>query len=111
QFQKETVETDISPSQYFDFRGKIKNDDLIRKFVPDLTSFQTINLYGAYNADNRKITVYGSVPQVQYSAYQLNDIKLSAGNDEESLNYSVTLNQLDRDRKSTRLNSSHVKIS
>lgn len=98
QFQKETVETDISPSQYFDFRGKIKNDDLIRKFVPDLTSFQTINLYGAYNADNRKITVYGSVPQVQYSTYQLNDIKLSAGNDEESLNYSVTLNQLDSEQ-------------
>ena len=98
QFQNKTVEEDISPSQYFDFRGKIKNDDLIRKFVPELTSFQTINLYGAYNADTRKVTVYGSVPQLQYRAYQLNDIKLSAGNDEENLNYSVTLNQLDSEQ-------------
>ncbi len=98
-FQKESdPKKPISPSQYFDFKGKIKNDDLIRKFAPALTSFQTINLYGSYNADSRKITVYGSVPQVQYDAYQLNDIKLSAGNDEESLNYSVTLNQLDSEQ-------------
>src|SRR5690606_3405398 len=97
-FQKETVEADISPSQYFDFRGKIKNDDLIRKFVPELKSFQTINLYGAYNADTRKITVYGSLPQLEYAAYQLNNIRLSAGNDEEQLNYSLTLNQLDSEQ-------------
>ena len=100
-FQKDTTQTTqkiISPSQYFDFRGKIKNDDLIRKFVPDLKSFQTINLYGAYNADTRKITVYGSVPQVEYGAYMLNDIKLSAGNDEENLNYAVTLKQLDSEQ-------------
>ena len=97
-FQQETVETNISPSQYFDFRGKIKNDDLIRKFVPELKSFQTINLYGAYNADTRKITVYGSVPQLEYAAYQLNNIRLSVGNDEEQLNYSLTLNQLDSEQ-------------
>src|SRR5690606_24449744 len=97
-FQKETVEADISPSQYFDFRGKIKNDDLIRKFVPELKSFQTINLYGAYNADTRKITVYGSLPQLEYAAYELNNIRLSVGNDEEQLNYSLTLNQLDSEQ-------------
>lgn len=97
-FQKDAALKPISPSQYFDFRGKIKNDDLIRKFVPTLTSFQTINLYGAYNADTRKITMYGSLPQLEYGAYKLNDIKLSAGNDEESLNYSLTLNQLDSEQ-------------
>ncbi len=97
-FQKDTIQKTISPSQYFDFRGKIKNDNLIRKFVPELKSFQTINLYGAYNADTRKITMYGTVPQLEYGAYKLNDIKLSAGNDEESLNYSLTLNQLDSEQ-------------
>src|SRR5690606_27102480 len=91
-------EADISPSQYFDFRGKIKNDDLIRKFVPELKSFQTINLYGAYNADTRKVTVYGSLPQLEYAAYQLNNIRLLVGNDEEQLNYSLTLNQLDSEQ-------------
>lgn len=97
-FQKDSELKPISPSQYFDFRGKIKNDDLIRKFVPELKSFQTINLYGAYNADTRKITLYGSVPQLEYGAYMLNDIKLSAGNDEESLNYALTLDQLDSEQ-------------
>jgi len=99
QFQKPSNQPlTITPSQYFDFRGKIKNDDLIRKFVPTLTSFQTINLYGAYNADTRKVTVYGSVPKVTYGAYNLTDIKLSAGNDEERLNYAVTLNELDSEQ-------------
>jgi len=97
-FQKDSALKPISPSQFFDFRGKIKNDDLIRKFVPELKSFQTINLYGAYNADTRKITMYGSLPQLEYGAYKLNDIKLSAGNDEESLNYALTLNQLDSEQ-------------
>ena len=99
QFQKQSAQpVAITPSQFFDFRGKIKNDDLIRKFVPELKSFQTINLYGAYNADTRKITMYGSLPQLEYGAYKLNDIKLSAGNDEESLNYALTLNQLDSEQ-------------
>ena len=66
--------------------------------MPELKSFQTINLYGAYNADTRKITLYGSVPQLEYGAYMLNDIKLSAGNDEESLNYALTLDQLDSEQ-------------
>src|SRR5690606_30159939 len=35
-FQKDSALKPISPSQFFDFRGKIKNDDLIRKFVPEL---------------------------------------------------------------------------
>ncbi len=38
------------------------------------------------------------MPQLEYGAYKLNDIKLSAGNDEESLNYAVTLNELDSEQ-------------
>src|SRR5690554_5438351 len=80
------------------FRARFKDDDLIRKFVPELTSFATINLYGAYNVDDKKITMYGSVPHLQYSAYKLNDIKLSAGNEEGKLNYAVTLKELDSEQ-------------
>ncbi|HUH25076.1 MAG TPA: translocation/assembly module TamB domain-containing protein, partial [Flavobacterium sp.] len=98
QFQKEDQTLKIEPNQQFNFRAKIKNDDLIRKFVPDLTSFATINLYGAYNVDDEKITVYGSIPQLQYGVYQLNDIKLSAGNEEQQLNYSITLNELESEQ-------------
>lgn len=97
-FQKDTIAQKIEPHQFFNFRAKFKNDDLVRKFVPDLTSFETINLYGAYNADEKKITMYGSVPQVTYGAYKLNDIKLSAGNDNDQLNYAVTLKEFDSDQ-------------
>lgn len=97
-FKNEDQAIKIEPNQYFNFRAKIKNDDLIRKFVPDLTSFATINLYGAYNVDDKKITVYGSIPDLKYAAYQLNDIKLSAGNENDQLNYAVTLKELESEQ-------------
>lgn len=97
-FEQESEEQDIETGQYFNFRARFKDDDLIRKFVPELTSFATINIYGAYNADDQKITMYGSVPHLQYSAYKLNDIKLSAGNEEGKLNYAVTLKELDSEQ-------------
>lgn len=97
-YQKTVVDKKIDAHQYFNFRAKIKNDDLIRKFAPELTSFEPINLYGAYNADDKKITVYGSIPTLQYGAYNLENVKLSAGNDEDRLNYSVTLNELNSEQ-------------
>src|SRR5690554_2222816 len=97
-FQEGTDEQTIEPNQYFNFRARFKDDDLIRKFVPELTSFATINLYGAYNVDDKKITMYGTIPKLQYAAYQLNDIKLSAGNDEGQLNYSLTLKELESEQ-------------
>lgn len=98
QFQKETDVQIIEPDQYFNFRARFKDDDLIREFVPELTSFATVNLYGAYNVNDEKITVYGTIPELQYAAYQLNDIKLSAGNDEGQLNYSLTLKELESEQ-------------
>lgn len=97
-FQKTSTEAVIEPKQYFDFRAKIKNDDLIRKFVPDLKAFSTVNLYGSYNADLKNVTMYGSIPNVEYGAFVLNDIKLSAGNDEEQLNYELTLNEFNSEQ-------------
>ena len=97
-FQDENPELKIEPHQYFNFKARFKNDVLIQEFVPDLTSFENVNLYGVYNADAQKITMYGSVPQIKYGAYTLNNIRVSAGNDAEQLNYSLTLKDLDSEQ-------------
>jgi hypothetical protein len=39
---------------------------MIRKFVPDLKSFETINLTGNYDADSQKIEIDGQIPQLLY---------------------------------------------
>ena len=57
QFQKPARNQKIQAGQFFTFNAKIKNDDLIRKFVPELKSFETINLTGNYDADSHNIEI------------------------------------------------------
>ena len=66
QFQKPAKNEKIEAGQFFTFNAKIKNDDLIRKFVPELKSFETINITGNYDADSQKIEIDGQIPQVLY---------------------------------------------
>uniref|UniRef100_A0AAU6WP49 Translocation/assembly module TamB n=1 Tax=Chryseobacterium endophyticum TaxID=1854762 RepID=A0AAU6WP49_9FLAO len=61
QFQKPGKMQKIQGGQFFTFNAKIKNDDLIRKFVPELKSFETINLNGNYDADSQKIEIDGQI--------------------------------------------------
>lgn len=81
----------IDPSQHFDFTMKLKNDDLIRKFVPDLKSFETINLTGNYDADSQKLNVDGEIPQLTYGVNSINNAKLTINNNGDALQYSLTV--------------------
>ncbi|HAD79711.1 MAG TPA: hypothetical protein DCF99_10285, partial [Flavobacteriaceae bacterium] len=44
EFQKPNKDEKIEPHQFFTLNAKIKDDELIRRFVPDLKSFETITL-------------------------------------------------------------------
>ena len=91
QFQKPSAKAKVEPNQYFTFDAKIKNDDLIRKFVPQLTDFETITLQGDYNADSKKININGQIPQLVYGKNQVKDGKLIVSNEGEKLNYSLNV--------------------
>jgi hypothetical protein len=89
QFQKPGKAEKIDPGQHFTFNAKIKNDDLIRKFVPDLKSFETINLAGNYDADSQKIEINGQIPQLLYGENSIEKGSLKVTNENQALQYSL----------------------
>ncbi|HAY3536442.1 translocation/assembly module TamB domain-containing protein [Elizabethkingia anophelis] len=89
QFQKHGKAQNIQPGQHFAFNAKIKNDNLIRKFVPDLKDFETITLNGNYDADSQKIEVDGRIPQLQYGENSIQGGALKITNENQALQYNL----------------------
>jgi hypothetical protein len=89
QFQKPGKADKIQQGQFFTFNAKIKNDDLIRKFVPDVKSFETINLVGNYDADSQKIEIDGQIPQLLYGENSIENATLKVTNENQALQYNL----------------------
>lgn len=89
QFQKPGKMQKIQGGQFFTFNAKIKNDDLIRKFVPELKSFETINLNGNYDANSQKIEIDGQIPQVLYGENSIENATLKVTNENQALQYNL----------------------
>ena len=81
----------IDPNQFFTFNAKIKDDNLLRKFVPELTEFEPITLTGNYDADSRKLEVNGQIPQVKYGANNITGGVITINNENDALVYDVKL--------------------
>lgn len=91
QFQPVDSLTKVDSGQYFTLNAKIKDDDLIRKFVPELKSFQTINITGNYDADSQKIELDAQIPQVSYSEYSVEGTSLKISNENQALQYDLNV--------------------
>lgn len=94
QFQKPAKSQKIDPGQYFTLNARIKNDDLIRKFVPDLKDFETIHLTGNYHADSQKIELNGQIPQLLYGENTIEDASLKVTNENQALQYRLNVTAL-----------------
>ena len=92
QYQKPgTKIAKVDPNQYFTFNAKIKDDDLLRKFVPELTNFEPITLVGSYDADSKKLEVDGQIPQVTYGKNTISGGAITINNLNDALVYNVSL--------------------
>jgi len=91
QFQKPGKAQKIDAGQFFTINASIKNDDLIRKFVPDLKSFETININGNYNADSQIIELDAKIPQVLYGTNSLENTSLKITNQNQALQYDLSV--------------------
>lgn len=94
QFQKPSKADKIDAGQFFTLNATIKNDDLIRKFVPELKSFETINITGNYNADSQKIELDAKIPQVLYGTNSLENTNIKITNDNQALQYNLDVTSL-----------------
>ena len=93
QFQPKSKQK-INPHQYFSFNATVKDDDLIRKFVPELKSFETITLNGNYDADTQKLEVDGKMPQVLYGENEIENGVLKITNENNALQYNLNVASL-----------------
>ncbi len=93
-FQKTGKQQRITPNQYFTVVAQIKDDDLIRKFVPELKSFDNIDLTANYEADSQKLMVDAKMPNVVYGANTIENGTLNINNENEALQYQVNLGSL-----------------
>ncbi|AZA80709.1 cell envelope biogenesis protein AsmA [Chryseobacterium lactis] len=91
QFQKPDKKQKIDPGQHFAFTAKVKNDDLIRKFVPDLKDFETINITGNYDADSQKIELDGQIPRLLYGENSIEKGTLKVTNENQALQYNLNV--------------------
>ena len=94
QFQKKSSLPTVHPGQYFTLDAKIKDDDLIRKFVPELNSFQTLHLTGNYQTDTQSIKLHANIPQLDYDKNKIEQGKLSIFNQNEALHYALQIEKI-----------------
>lgn len=81
----------LNPNQYFTFTGKIKDDKLIKNFLPDLKNFDVITLNGNYDADSRKINLTADAPTVVYGENTIKNVQLTVDNKADALDYHLSL--------------------
>lgn len=91
QFQPVSDSVSIDPNQYFTLDARIKNDDLIRKFVPDLQSFETIHITGSYDADSQSIELNGEIPHITYGEYLVENARIQIQNENQALQYNLNV--------------------
>ena len=97
-FQTAGGKKTITPGQHFTFNAVLKNDDLIRKFVPDLKSFETITLNGNYDADSQNLNVDGTIPQLTYGANQVENGILKVYTEANAIKYSLNVDKISSDK-------------
>ncbi len=87
-------QTKVDAGQFFTFDAKLKDDKLLREFVPDLTEFEPITLKGNYDSDTRKLEVNGEIPQVTYAKNTISGGSISINNLNDALTYDLNVAQL-----------------
>ena len=88
-FQKAGKSQKIEPNQHFNLIATVKDDDLIRKFVPELKSFETINITGNYDADTQKINLDAQIPQLTYGENNIEGATLRIFDENNALQYAL----------------------
>lgn len=95
------------PDQRFRFFARIYNPKFIQNFVPELTTFSPSVMYGLLDTKKDSLTMKAWVPQVVYGDYKVDSTKLSIDNNDQKLNYKLTVKSM----QSSSINLFNTEIS
>ncbi|NHN26895.1 translocation/assembly module TamB [Flavobacterium jejuense] len=80
-----------SEPQHLTFEINIKEEEIIKKIVPDLKEMSAISISGNYNSANDSIVVNASVPNLNYAGNQITAGNFSITTKNEALIYNLNV--------------------
>lgn len=97
-FQTAPKAQNIAPNQHFNLVATVKDDDLIRKFVPELKSFETINLTTNYDADSKQVNLDAQIPQLTYGGNDIENATLRIFQENNALQYALNAEKVSTEK-------------
>jgi hypothetical protein len=67
----------------------IKEDEILKKIIPDLKEMSAITISGLYNSSNDSIVLNASIPNLNYAGNEIVAGNISINNENESLVYKI----------------------
>ncbi|MNS53078.1 hypothetical protein D3C72_858220 [compost metagenome] len=93
--------------QQFDLKIGVKDDPILVKLIPQLTSVSPIEITGRYNSEGDSITVNGKIPKIIYGTNTITNGQLDIETDENALIYSLVIDDI----KNSQINLPYTSIS
>lgn len=79
------------PDQRFRFFMRIKNSDLLQKFVPELSTFNPALFYGLLDTQKDSLLVKGIFPKIVYGGFAVDSTTININNDQNKLTYDLNI--------------------
>ena len=84
----------VDPGQYFTLQATVKNDSLLHRLMPSLSSFEPMKFNANFNADERFIEASASIPEVQMKTLGVENGSFSMQSEGDQLKYGFSIEQL-----------------
>ncbi|VXC40992.1 conserved hypothetical protein [Flavobacterium sp. 9AF] len=81
-------------SQQIQFDIYIKEEEILKKIVPDLEEMSAITIKGAYNSTKDSIVIKGNIPNLKYAGNELIAANFSLDKQNDALIYDVQLEKI-----------------
>jgi hypothetical protein len=78
-------------NQNLDFEFLIKDNQITKKIIPELTELSEITINGSYNSINDSIVINASIPRLNYANNEISSGVLKVTTQENALMYDVSL--------------------
>ena len=91
--EKSTNDIPANP-QRLQFDIYIKEEEILKKIIPDLKEMSAITITGLYNAENDSIVINGSIPNLNYAGTAITATNFNLYKEAEALVYNLQIGKI-----------------
>ena len=91
---KPTAKKINTGDQNLAFKINIKDDPILQKVIPNLTSLQPVEIEGRYNSLNDTINIKGKIPKIVYNGNTISGATIDVNTKGDSLVYNVVVDDI-----------------